>query len=86
MTLAEVAAFLRVPEATLRYWRHLGIGPASFKSAARSATNTAPSSPGCTHNRPTAADRTPLDGPRRDASWRGQRDPAGPRWSAGNTG
>ena len=31
MTLAEVAAFLRVPEATLRYWRHLGIGPASFK-------------------------------------------------------
>ena len=31
MTLAEVAAFLRVPEATLRYWRHLGTGPASFK-------------------------------------------------------
>jgi predicted DNA-binding transcriptional regulator AlpA len=31
MTLAEVAAFLRVPEATLRYWRHLSIGPDSFK-------------------------------------------------------
>lgn len=31
MTLTEVAAFLRVPPATLRYWRHLDIGPASFK-------------------------------------------------------
>ena len=25
------AAFLRVPEGTLRYWRHLGCGPRSFK-------------------------------------------------------
>ena len=25
------AAFLRVPEGTLRYWRHLGAGPRSFK-------------------------------------------------------
>ena len=31
MTLPEVAAFLRVPPATLRYWRHLDIGPESFK-------------------------------------------------------
>ena len=31
MTLKEVVALLRVPEATLRYWRHLGAGPRSFK-------------------------------------------------------
>ncbi len=31
MTLKEVAALVRVPEATLRYWRHLGTGPVSFK-------------------------------------------------------
>lgn len=31
MTLKEVAAMLRVPEATLRYWRHLGTGPSSFR-------------------------------------------------------
>lgn len=31
MTLKEVAALLRVPEATLRYWRHLGTGPRGFR-------------------------------------------------------
>jgi predicted DNA-binding transcriptional regulator AlpA len=31
MTLKEVAAFLRVPEATLRYWRHIGTGPRGFR-------------------------------------------------------
>lgn len=31
MTLTEVAALVRVPPATLRYWRHLDIGPQSFK-------------------------------------------------------
>ncbi len=31
MTMKEVAALVRVPEATLRYWRHLGAGPRSFK-------------------------------------------------------
>lgn len=30
-TLAEVADLLRVPPATLRYWRHLGSGPRSFR-------------------------------------------------------
>lgn len=30
MTIGEVAELLRVPVATLRYWRHLGAGPASF--------------------------------------------------------
>lgn len=31
MTIGEVAELLRVPVATLRYWRHLGAGPASFR-------------------------------------------------------
>lgn len=31
MTLKEVAGVVRVPEATLRYWRHLGTGPHSFR-------------------------------------------------------
>ena len=31
LTLQEAAKFLRVPEGTLRYWRHLGSGPRSFK-------------------------------------------------------
>lgn len=32
---AEVAELIRVPEATLRYWRHVGIGPRSFKMGPR---------------------------------------------------
>jgi hypothetical protein len=31
LTLREACDFLRVPEGTLRYWRHLGCGPRSFK-------------------------------------------------------
>ena len=31
LTIKEVAALLRTPEATLRYWRHLGTGPRSFR-------------------------------------------------------
>jgi len=31
MSLNEVAALVRVPEATLRYWRHLGTGPRGFR-------------------------------------------------------
>ena len=31
LTLQESCRFLRVPEGTLRYWRHLGCGPRSFK-------------------------------------------------------
>ena len=31
LTLAEACRFLRIPEGTLRYWRHLGAGPRSFK-------------------------------------------------------
>jgi hypothetical protein len=30
-TLQEACAYLRIPEGTLRYWRHLGTGPRSFK-------------------------------------------------------
>jgi excisionase family DNA binding protein len=31
LTIDEVAELLRCPTATLRYWRHLGTGPSSFK-------------------------------------------------------
>lgn len=31
MTTAEVAELLRVPEVTVRYWRHNGTGPRGFK-------------------------------------------------------
>ena len=31
LTIAEVADLVRVPVATLRYWRHLGTGPKSFR-------------------------------------------------------
>lgn len=31
LTMAEVAAIVRAPVATLRYWRHLGTGPGSFR-------------------------------------------------------
>lgn len=30
LTTAEVSSLLRVPVATLRWWRHVGQGPASF--------------------------------------------------------
>ena len=32
LSMAEVADLVRVPVATLRYWRHLGTGPHSFRS------------------------------------------------------
>lgn len=35
MTLAQVAERLQRPEATLRYWRHLGTGPHSFRLGKR---------------------------------------------------
>jgi excisionase family DNA binding protein len=31
LTITEAADLLRAPVATLRYWRHLGTGPASFR-------------------------------------------------------
>jgi len=31
LTLGEVATQLKVPEASLRYWRHVGSGPTSIK-------------------------------------------------------
>jgi len=31
LTIGEVADIVRVPVATLRYWRHLGDGPHSFR-------------------------------------------------------
>ncbi len=35
LTVPEVAQMLRTPEGTVRYWRHLGQGPASFKIGRR---------------------------------------------------
>jgi predicted DNA-binding transcriptional regulator AlpA len=35
LTLVETAERLKTPEATLRYWRHKGEGPASFKLGRR---------------------------------------------------
>lgn len=32
---SEVAEMLGMPEATLRYWRHIGTGPKSFKLGPR---------------------------------------------------
>lgn len=31
LTLTELAILLRVPDATLRYWRHCDKGPVSYK-------------------------------------------------------
>lgn len=35
LTTAEVALILRAPVSTVRYWRHLGTGPKSFKLGRR---------------------------------------------------
>ena len=35
LTLAEAAAVLRTPVATLCYWRHLGVGPDGFRLGRR---------------------------------------------------
>lgn len=35
LTTAEVAEALRTPAETVRYWRHIGKGPASFKVGRR---------------------------------------------------
>ena len=35
LTTEEVAAYLRVPIATIRYWRSVGGGPAGFRAGRR---------------------------------------------------
>jgi hypothetical protein len=35
LTITETADLLRAPVATLRYWRHLGAGPRSFRLGRR---------------------------------------------------
>ena len=35
LTIDEAAELLRAPVATLRYWRHLGTGPRSFRLGRR---------------------------------------------------
>ena len=60
LTIQEVADLVRVPVATLRYWRHLGTGPRASALAAASATGARKSSPGST-NRPIATARMSTD-------------------------
>ncbi|WP_138760491.1 helix-turn-helix transcriptional regulator [Modestobacter altitudinis] len=35
LTITEAAGLVRAPVATLRYWRHLGTGPRSFRLGRR---------------------------------------------------
>jgi excisionase family DNA binding protein len=35
MTTAEVAQLTRAPQSTVRYWRHCGTGPKSFRLGRR---------------------------------------------------
>lgn len=35
LTIAEAAELVRSPIATLRYWRHIGVGPCSFRVGRR---------------------------------------------------
>jgi hypothetical protein len=35
MNIVEAASYLRTPVATLRYWRHLGVGPDGFRIGRR---------------------------------------------------
>ncbi|MDP9093692.1 MAG: helix-turn-helix domain-containing protein [Actinomycetota bacterium] len=35
LTIGEVAAITRAPISTVRYWRHLGTGPRSFRLGRR---------------------------------------------------
>lgn len=35
LTITEAADLVRAPVATLRYWRHLGTGPRSFRLGRR---------------------------------------------------
>ncbi len=61
LTIAEAAELLRASVATLRYWRHLGPGPRSFRLAAASSTAATICMPGsitsAPQRRPTAADQ-----------------------------
>lgn len=38
LTTAEIAAILRAPVSTVRYWRYLNTGPRCFKLGRRSKT------------------------------------------------
>lgn len=49
LTTAEVALILRTSPSTVRYWRHLGTGPRSFKLGRRVVS---------THRPPLVAGRT----------------------------
>ena len=46
LTTAEVATITRTPVGTVRSWRHVGKGPASFKVGAACCTRGSRSRPG----------------------------------------
>ena len=60
LTMQEVADVVRVPVATLRYWRHLGTGPRSFRIGRSVRYWRRRSSPGST-TRPMATARASSD-------------------------
>jgi hypothetical protein len=60
LTMQEVADVVRVPVATLRYWRHLAPGRAASASAAASVTGAGRYSPGST-TRPMVIPRASSD-------------------------
>ena len=66
LTIDEVAEMLRVPIGTLRYWRHLGAGPHSFKVGRWVRYRRVTCGPGST---PSAGARTRAD-----------QGPTRPRW------
>lgn len=80
LTLQEACDLLRLPEGTLRYWRHIGAGPKSFKVGRHvrywktdlllwlsEQTNSTPQHP----NAPVSPQITPFDSRYRPASGRG---------------
>jgi hypothetical protein len=48
LTITEAAELVRAPVATLRYWRHLGTGPRSFRVGPASSTAATTFAPGLT--------------------------------------
>ena len=58
LTITEAAELLRAPVATLRYWRHLGTGPRSFRLGRRVLYRSDDLRPGST---PSTARTAPVN-------------------------
>lgn len=58
MTTAEVAELLRQPVETVRYWRHVGKGPKSFKIGRRVLYDTGEVEQWLAEQRPTPSVKT----------------------------